>query len=60
MKCPMWEVCITPTYRILKKKYIEEVCSTEEHGNYTHFMTGAFPKKYSPEWERTKKYMAER
>jgi len=55
MKCPFWKICVTPNwYASTHKKFIEEVCSTDEHKKCTHYM-GLEAQGYKPntkEWSR--------
>jgi hypothetical protein len=63
VKCPFWEICVTPNwYGATHKKFIEEVCSTDEHKKCTHYM-GLEAQGYKPntaEWNCVEAYIEKR
>jgi len=59
MKCTKYDICATPQFygETTHKKFVEEVCLTEEHKICSHFLYGLHPEKDSPEWNRIKKWL---
>jgi len=59
MKCPIYEICVTPNLynETTHTKYVQDVCSTEEHKKCTHYQFGLHPKNGSEEWNRTKRWL---
>jgi len=54
MRCPHYKICVTPQLygEKEKKRYVEVVCTTNEHKRCTHFLYGMFPEKDSEEYRR--------
>jgi len=59
MRCPNYEVCVTPQLygEGEKKQYVQDVCKTNEHKKCTDFLYSMFPKKGSANYRVLRKWL---